>query len=102
MQTEILCKGNFAVLAAPFREPCGHRPPSLQFTKMLRAMKLVTVAMIAFCLHVSARSVSQTVTLSGKAMPLQKVFNEIKSQTGFLFFYRNEDLAGAPPVSIEL
>jgi TonB-dependent starch-binding outer membrane protein SusC len=85
MQMAFLCKGK-----------------PLQFTQTWRIMRLVTVSMIAFCLHVSARSVSQTITLSGTAMPLQKVFAEIKNQTGSLFFYRNEDLAGTTPVSVNL
>src|ERR1700753_2824294 len=75
-------------------------PP--QITQTVRIMKLVIVAMVAFCLQISAKGRSQTVTLSGTAMPLQKVFAEIKNQTGTLFFYRNEDLADSRPVSVQL
>jgi len=102
MQTVILCKGNSRALAGLFAPRRRPRTLPLQFTKTLRVMKLVTVAMIAFCVHVSAKTASQTITLSGRAMPLQRVFGEIKSQTGFLFFYRNEDLAGTTRVTVDL
>lgn len=98
---EVLCKGN-SVLAGLSMPSRHHRSFSVQFTKTLRVMKLVTAAMFIFCVHVSARTVSQTVTLTGKAIPLQKVFSAIKSQTGYLFFYRNEDLTGTTPVSLQL
>ena len=74
----------------------------LQITQTVRIMKLVIVAMIAFCCQISAKGTAQTITLSGNALPLPKVFNEIKSQTGYLFFYRNDDLAGTTPVSVQL
>ncbi len=35
-------------------------------------------------------------------MPLEKVFTEIKSQTGYLFFYDGEILKNAKPVSVEV
>jgi TonB-linked SusC/RagA family outer membrane protein len=45
--------------------------------------------MIAACLQSSAHGYSQTVTLSEKNAPLQKIFKEIHQQTGFQFFYND-------------
>ncbi len=53
-------------------------------------------------LQVSARTNAQTVTYTGKSVPLTTVFSAIKEQTGYLFFYRKEDLAGAGTVTLQL
>ncbi|HMH21379.1 MAG TPA: SusC/RagA family TonB-linked outer membrane protein [Puia sp.] len=50
-------------------------------------MKMAAILLTAICMHVSARSLSQKVTLSVKDMPLQKVFSLIEKQTGYAFFY---------------
>ncbi|HXO74262.1 MAG TPA: STN and carboxypeptidase regulatory-like domain-containing protein, partial [Puia sp.] len=66
-------------------------------------MKLTLLLLMTAILQVSARNTNaQTVTYSGKAVPLTTVFSEIKKQTGYLFFYRNEDLAGSGPVTLQL
>jgi len=48
----------------------------------------------------SASGVAQTVTLSGKNIPLEKVFREIHYQTGFNFFYRSEWVSPGDKVSL--
>lgn len=68
--------------------------------KILIAMKLTFFLLTAAFLTVNARSVSQTVTFHGKDTPLEKVFQEVKKQTGYFFFFTEETLAGAKPVSI--
>jgi TonB-linked SusC/RagA family outer membrane protein len=65
-------------------------------------MKLTIFLLLAGLLQVSARTRAQTVTYSGKAVPLTTVFSEIRKQTGYLFFYRKEDLAGSGPVTLQL
>lgn len=45
---------------------------------------------------------SQVVSLSFKEAPLQKVFAEIRKQTGYSFAYFEADLAKAKPVSISI
>lgn len=71
-------------------------------TKAIRIMKLTTVFIIVACLQVSARVYSQRVTLSGKNISLQKVFGEIKKQTGYQFFYADRTLKSAKTVSLNL
>ncbi|WP_165806611.1 SusC/RagA family TonB-linked outer membrane protein [Chitinophaga parva] len=64
-------------------------------------MKLTTVLLLAMVLQVSARTMAQTITYTGKAVPLQQVLSVIREQTGYKFFYRNEDLEGAPAVTVQ-
>jgi hypothetical protein len=66
-------------------------------------MKLVIVLMIATGLQVTAKSSdAQNVTLSGKHMPLGKIFREIREQTGYQFFYKDEFLKDAKPLDIDV
>src|SRR5882672_4760890 len=52
-------------------------------TKTLLVMKLTILFLTVAFLNVSAKGLSQTVTISGKDMPLKKVFSLIEQQTGF-------------------
>ncbi len=63
-------------------------------------MKFAAVLLLAGVLQVSARTNGQTVTFSGSSIHLQKVFSAIEQQTGYLFFYRGEDLVDSKPVTI--
>jgi TonB-linked SusC/RagA family outer membrane protein len=65
-------------------------------------MKLTTVLLIIACLQVSANGYSQKVTLKERNVPLQKVFEEIRKQTGFQFFYIDELLATAKKVDVDI
>lgn len=66
-------------------------------------MKLVLVLIIASGLQVVARSSdAQEVTLSGKNISLEKIFERIHTQTGYQFFYKNECLKISKPVSIRV
>lgn len=51
-------------------------------------MKLITLFIIIACLHVSAASFAQRVTLSEKNAPLSEVFDKIQKQSGYQFFYK--------------
>ena len=70
--------------------------------QLLLAMRITAVIMLVTALQVSARGVSQTVSYSGKRVPLEQVFSIIEQQTGYGFFYKLPDLAGAKPVTIDL
>jgi len=70
--------------------------------KLLRVMKLITFFLLAACITASANGYSQKVTLSEKDVPLEKVFKEIKKQTGFVFFYDEAWLQEAKKVSINV
>ncbi len=63
-------------------------------------MKLTLLLSTLACLHVSAAVFSQRVTLNEKKAPLEKVFMEIRRQTGFNFLFSSEELQMAEPVTI--
>lgn len=72
-------------------------PISLQ---LLRVMKLTVVFLTVVSLSISARSFSQTVTYSGKNVSIEKVFSIFQQQTGYSFFYNEDDLNKIQPVSV--
>ncbi|WP_177230491.1 SusC/RagA family TonB-linked outer membrane protein [Chitinophaga sp. CF118] len=65
-------------------------------------MKLSVILLLVGVLQLSAKSYSQTVTITGKNMPLKEVFAVIKKQTGYVFFYDKHLLEGTQPVNIDL
>lgn len=70
------------------------------FRRTLLVMKLTTILLLAATLQVAAKSNAQTVTYSAKSVSLEKVISVIKKQTGHVFFYREEDLANLPEISV--
>jgi TonB-dependent starch-binding outer membrane protein SusC len=71
-------------------------------TKTLRIMKITAVILLSACLAASANGHSQKVTLNLKDAPLEKVFNEIKKQTGYDFVYKSEVLERAGKVTVSV
>lgn len=63
------------------------------------AMKLLILLTVVSCLQLSATGYGQTVTLSVKNTTLEKVFKEVKMQTGFSFVYTREQLKKSLPVT---
>lgn len=74
----------------------GHRA----LKTLVRTMKLTSILLLATCLHISAATFSQTVTYSGKQVALSKVFDAIKKQTGYVFFYNRNVLRDCSPVDV--
>lgn len=70
--------------------------------KMLLVMRMIAFCMLVTCLHVSAAGLSQKLTLRLKNVPLEKVFAEIKKQSGFLFLYDHKTIDLSRPVNIEV
>ncbi len=70
--------------------------------QMLRIMKLTTIILLISCMQLSAAVYSQKVNLSQQNVTIEKVFREIREQTGYLFFYNTEWLKKAQPVTINL
>jgi TonB-dependent starch-binding outer membrane protein SusC len=71
-------------------------------TKLLRIMKLSILFLIAACLTANAKVNSQRISLSLQNAPLQKVFKEIESQSGYQFLYTNRAISKARRVSINI
>lgn len=60
----------------------GKRRLPQWFTKTLLLMKLTFLLLTLVLLQAHASGVAQTITFSGKDVPLQKVFTAIEKQTG--------------------
>jgi TonB-linked SusC/RagA family outer membrane protein len=87
---------NFYTPFSPVREKRG------RLYKILMVMKITTLIIIIACLHVSAASFAQKITLKEKDAPLERIFIDIKKQTGYIFFYENNVLDGTKKVSIDV
>jgi TonB-linked SusC/RagA family outer membrane protein len=77
-------------------------PPNGGITKLLRMMKLTAFILFAACMTAAANGYSQKVTLSETEAPLEKVFREIKKQTGYVFFYDEAWLKQARKVNVHV
>lgn len=72
------------------------------FTKTVLVMKLTSILILATALHVYAIGDAQEkITLSAKNESLEKVFSAVEKQTGYVFFFDEEILKNAKPVSIK-
>jgi hypothetical protein len=71
-------------------------------TKMLRMMKLTSAFLLLFCLHVSANTFSQSITFSGRDIPMKQVFAAIKKQTGYVVWGKSDLLQQADAVSVSV
>lgn len=60
--------------------------------KLMLVMKLVTLFLIAGLMHASANTMAQKITLTAQDQPLEKILQEIKKQSGLLFFYNAQDI----------
>lgn len=70
--------------------------------KSLLVMKLTIFLVIICCVQVSATGRAQTVTLNEHDISLKKVFDQIKAQTGYIFFYEKSTLEHTANVSINV
>jgi TonB-dependent starch-binding outer membrane protein SusC len=70
--------------------------------KMLLIMKLTAILLLVTCMHVSAGGYAQPVTIYAWKAPIEKVFSEIKKQTGYTFAYTDAMLKKAHPVTINI
>lgn len=65
-------------------------------------MKMTIVLLTIACLQVSAKGYTQSVTLTVKNAPLEKVFKELKKQTGYDFWYESKLLDKAKRVNLKV
>jgi len=68
-------------------------------SKMLLIMKLIILIILTACLQVNARVSAQKVNLKVNNLPLEQVLATIKQQTGYVFIYRDRDMAKAKLVN---
>ena len=65
-------------------------------------MKLTAFLLFAVFVSVSARSVSQTITFSGKNVSLETIFSAIEKQTGFVSLYDYHLITESAPISVSV
>ena len=76
--------------------------PTKTTSKLFLVMRLTAILLTVACLQASAGSYAQKVTLSAKKQSLETVFKEIKSQTGYVFWYKLDMLKHANKVTISV
>lgn len=72
------------------------------FLKTLLIMNLTTAFLFAICVSANAKGFSQLVSLSEKDVPLEKVFKEIRIQTGYTFVYTESLLKKSRNISLNV
>src|ERR1700730_12987033 len=66
-------------------------------------MKLtVLLTVVIICCQAVFAANGQKISLSLKNVPIEKAFDEIKKQSGYIFWYESNLLADAPPVTLVL
>jgi TonB-linked SusC/RagA family outer membrane protein len=73
-----------------------------QLSKIILAMKLTVIMMVAVLTNVSAKTYSQVVTLHQKNASVEKVLRSIEKQTGYHFMYDKQDVSKASAINIEV
>jgi TonB-linked SusC/RagA family outer membrane protein len=73
---------------------------TLAFPQIIQVMKLTAILILMAFMQVSAKSYSQNVTLNETNSSLDKVFTEIRKQTGYDFLY-NRLLKNTMPVTVK-
>lgn len=85
-----------------FTSDDGKPKAVLPAPQIVKAMKLTFIFLTAAFLQISAKGLSQQVTLLLKDAPIEKVFREIERQTGVGFLYTKKMLKDVPNVTIDL
>lgn len=70
--------------------------------KVVKIMKLTIILLLGASFQLSAKGISQTITLALTDAPLEKVFHAIEKQTEFTFFVKDELLSQAKNVTINV
>lgn len=70
--------------------------------KIVLVMKLTTLMLFFFCMHLNAAVFSQQISLSEKQVNLETLFSKIEQQTKYNFFYTGEVLKNLPKVSVDI
>lgn len=73
---------------------------SRRINLIVNAMKLTAVLLTIGLVNVYAASTAQSITLSGKNLPLKKVFDAIEKQTDYVVFSKKSDLQNTTALTI--
>lgn len=70
-------------------------------TKLFQVMKLTTVLLFAACMQISAKGLSQQISISERNAPLKKVLREVARQAGISIVYDEALLSKLKPVTVQ-
>ena len=70
--------------------------------KIRLVMKLTAFFLTIALTQVTASGRSQNITYSGRNVPIERLFSVFRQQTGYAFFYNDQDLKTSRPVTIDL
>ncbi|TKC12774.1 TonB-dependent receptor [Pedobacter polaris] len=68
--------------------------------KFLFCMKFILILMFAFSLQLSAETHAQKINLNVKNAPIEKVFKALRNQGNFNFYYEDDLIKNAKPITI--
>ncbi len=80
----------------------NRQEPHWFITKTLRVMKLTALMLLICCLSLSAKTSSQTITFSGKNVTMEKVFEAIEAQTGYVIIGSTRTVKSKERVSLQV
>ena len=83
---------------------CCISPPQVRevLTKTWMIMRMTAIFFFVACLEVSAGTKAQTVTISLRNTSLERVFKEMKKQTGYSFVYTRELIQQTANVTLDM
>jgi TonB-linked SusC/RagA family outer membrane protein len=81
---------------------CNLKKQATQQRKLLRIMRLTAILLLSACMVASAKGHTQQITIREKNISLEKLFKEIRKQTGYVFFYDATVVANSKPVTINV
>jgi TonB-linked SusC/RagA family outer membrane protein len=97
MKQPIHCK----VLAMPLS---AHQNKSKKHQRAVQKafliMKITSIILLIFSMHVSAASYAQKVSVSVKNASIKSVFKELRKQTGYFFIYNDISLSDANGITV--
>jgi TonB-linked SusC/RagA family outer membrane protein len=103
MQKAANCSSHTCVRLLPFLGDAKFQVRRLRLpVQTLRIMRLLCFLLFVSFLSAYGNSNAQQVTLTGKNLPLKKVFTVIKEQTGYVLFSKKELLHRARPVTVDV
>ncbi len=77
-------------------------PGKAGFTKMLLIMRITAIILLGSCMQVCARGYPQTISLSEKNASLEKIFRDVKRQTGYDFWYETRLVKHARKMDLDI
>ncbi len=90
----------YAPIAAPLVSfiPVPIRLPA----QIARIMKMFVIFLFAATFSAYGHGTAQTITFSGRHLDLKQVFSAIEQQTGYVVFYRQDQLKHTKPLSLQV